>query len=215
MERPVSGKELMGYAIHAADGNIGKVIELCFDDTNWAVRYLVVDVGKWLLHKTVLISPESLGRPDFEKQCIPTSISRDQIRHSPRVTMDGPFSLQDQARLHAHYGWESYWTADTFMGSPCSSYFPVETHKPEMHVDPHLRTLTAITGFRICTQEGPVGRVQDLRIVFDPWSVRYLVMRTDEGRTVEFPPNTIARLSAPDALIFLKTFAAAGQGGQS
>jgi hypothetical protein len=213
MERPVSGKELLGYAIHAGDGNIGKVIELCFDDTTWEIRYLVVDVGKWLIHKTVLISPEALGRPDFENQCIPASITREQVRHSPRVNTDGPFSLQDQARLHAHYGWEAYWVGDTFMGSPGSSYFPHEVlPRQEIHVDPHLRTLTAVTGFRVCTQEGPVGHLQDIRITCEPWAVRYLVMRTDEGRVVDFPPSTITKMSPEDGLIFLKTFAAAGQG---
>ena len=42
-------KDLFDYTIQATDAdNIGKVHDVYFDEEEWAVRYLVVDVGSWL-----------------------------------------------------------------------------------------------------------------------------------------------------------------------
>ena len=53
--------DLRGYALRAMDGLIGKVDDFYFDDEDWRIRYLVVDTGKWLSGRKVLISPISLG----------------------------------------------------------------------------------------------------------------------------------------------------------
>lgn len=56
MSGPVrNAKDLIGHAIHATDGDIGKVVDLYFDDERWAIRYLVVDTGGWLTGRKVLI----------------------------------------------------------------------------------------------------------------------------------------------------------------
>jgi sporulation protein YlmC with PRC-barrel domain len=41
-------KDLQGYAIRATDGVIGEVEDMYFDDEGWAIRYLVVNTGRWL-----------------------------------------------------------------------------------------------------------------------------------------------------------------------
>ena len=35
--------DFQGLSIAAADGDIGSVRNLCFDDLTWTIRYLVVD----------------------------------------------------------------------------------------------------------------------------------------------------------------------------
>jgi len=51
---------LKDYAIHATDGDIGHVNDFYFDDEQWAVRYLIVQTGNWLINRKVLISPAAL-----------------------------------------------------------------------------------------------------------------------------------------------------------
>ncbi len=48
---------LIGYAIEATDGRMGKVGEFYFDDQVWVIVYLVVRTGNWLYGRKVLISP--------------------------------------------------------------------------------------------------------------------------------------------------------------
>ena len=53
-----------GYAIVASDGQIGTVSDFLFDDASWLVRWLVVDTGKWLTGRKVLLPPSVLGHLD-------------------------------------------------------------------------------------------------------------------------------------------------------
>ena len=41
-------KNLQRYDVIATDGGIGHVEDFYVDDERWVVRYLVIDIGKWL-----------------------------------------------------------------------------------------------------------------------------------------------------------------------
>lgn len=41
--------DIYGTRLAATDGEIGHVKDFYFDDESWAVRYLVVETGSWLL----------------------------------------------------------------------------------------------------------------------------------------------------------------------
>jgi len=43
-----SVKDLKGHDIKANDGDIGRVHDFYLDDEAWAIRYLIVDTGRWL-----------------------------------------------------------------------------------------------------------------------------------------------------------------------
>ena len=83
-----SEKELHGYAIRAIDGDIGKVYEFYFDDLAWIVRYLVVDTGKWLPGRKVLLWPGVLGQPDWETGSVPVELTKAQVEGSPPISAD-------------------------------------------------------------------------------------------------------------------------------
>jgi hypothetical protein len=65
---------LIGYAIRATDGDLGKVDEFYFDDETWAVRYIVADTGNWLSGRKVLISPVAFGKPEPESSTIAVNL---------------------------------------------------------------------------------------------------------------------------------------------
>jgi hypothetical protein len=82
-------------AIVAADGPIGLLDDVCFDDQRWAVRYVVVDTGRWLPGRRVLISPMAVSSTEWDEQKILLSISRDPSRGVSRqafatALMNGP-----------------------------------------------------------------------------------------------------------------------------
>ena len=55
---------IKGYAIAATDGRLGTVSDFLFDDASWLVRWLVVDTGKWLSGRKVLLPTSVLGHLD-------------------------------------------------------------------------------------------------------------------------------------------------------
>src|SRR5688572_13393798 len=89
-----SVKHLERFTIVATDGAIGAVDDIFFDDERWAVRYVVVDTGKWLPGHRVLVSPLSITHVEWGEQRMRVSITRDQVAHSPDVDTHKPVSRQ-------------------------------------------------------------------------------------------------------------------------
>jgi hypothetical protein len=58
---------------------------LYFDDWKWTIRYLMIDTGKWLPSREVLVSPAVAGRPDGQAGDIPVDFMMEQVRNSPNV----------------------------------------------------------------------------------------------------------------------------------
>ena len=84
--------ELLGFTIHAADGDLGRVHDLYFDDQRWTIRYLVVDTRHWLPGRRIVLSPLSVRRVDWARREIVVALSREQIRRSPNVDSNGRFT---------------------------------------------------------------------------------------------------------------------------
>ncbi len=59
-------QELKSYAIGATDGEVGKVVDIFFDDQSWVVRYRVVHAGSRLSSRKVLISLYAVQRADWD-----------------------------------------------------------------------------------------------------------------------------------------------------
>ena len=52
----IRARDLAGFSLEAADGDVGRVHDLQIDDQRWAVRDIVVDVGHWLTGRMALAS---------------------------------------------------------------------------------------------------------------------------------------------------------------
>jgi sporulation protein YlmC with PRC-barrel domain len=92
-----SAIDLQGYAIHATDGDIGKVYDLYFDDDTLTIRYLVVQTGTWLSDRRVLIS---VHQADWQNRRMLMSLTQDQVRHSPDIDTAKPISRQNEIEFH-------------------------------------------------------------------------------------------------------------------
>jgi len=89
----IAGK-LLGYALGAKDGGIGRVRALCFDDGPWTVRCIVAHAGSWLTGKNTLVSPAAVARIDENCKTISTSFSSEQAENSPPVDTGKPILQQ-------------------------------------------------------------------------------------------------------------------------
>lgn len=77
-----SSDEVTGYAIHAADGSIGHVEDIRIDDRTWAVADLVVDTGRWLGGKKVLVPPSAVEAIDWRTREVRLSMRRDEVKQA-------------------------------------------------------------------------------------------------------------------------------------
>jgi hypothetical protein len=95
--------DLIGYHVHATDGNLGKV-EL--DSHATGESYLVVDTGPWIFGSTVVIPAGIVTNIDHADRTVYLDRSKEQVMAAPEfVPENGHFA--DEAyrdKLTAHYG---------------------------------------------------------------------------------------------------------------
>lgn len=85
-----SANEVLGYGIHATDGEIGHVEDLLFDQRNWKIERMVVDTRNWWPGKQVLITPERIAAVRWEDRSVDIRATRQQIEHSPEYDRHHP-----------------------------------------------------------------------------------------------------------------------------
>jgi sporulation protein YlmC with PRC-barrel domain len=78
-----STKTIMGYHIHASDGDIGHVSDFILDDANWQIRYLVVDTHNWFGGKKVLIETGTIKEIQWENSKVILDISTNSLKDCP------------------------------------------------------------------------------------------------------------------------------------
>lgn len=192
-------KSLIGYAIGATDGEIGKVKEFYFDDRTWTIRYLIAETGNWLLKRKVLISAGSLLAPDWEGKVFPVDLTREQVKNSPDIDTDKPVSRQQEMDLDKYYPRTGFWaggigTAGMIMPVQESIEQAVQNEDDN---DPHLRSTDKVTGYSIKASDGDIGEVEDFIIDDTSLELKYMVIDTGKwfpGKKVIISPKWIKEI---------------------
>jgi uncharacterized protein YrrD len=202
---------VIGYAIRATDGDLGKVDEFYFDDETWSIRYVVVETGNWLSGRKVLISPVALSKPELESRTISANLTCAQVRSSPDIDTERPIYRQHEVELNEYYHWPwrgGYGGAFGTTPLPLSGdevFVEQESSASERQDDPHLRSTRQVTGYHIRVNDGEIGHVEDFVFDDDNWAVRFLVVDTGNwlpGRKVLLSPQWIRRVEWIDSSVY-------------
>lgn len=103
-----SMKECLGYNILATDGDIGEVNDFLLDD-ELKLRYLVIDTGRWLPGKKVMLSTAWISSVDPQKQTVVMNIDKKRIEEGPLYENEHVLDREYETRLHEHYRYPPYW----------------------------------------------------------------------------------------------------------
>jgi hypothetical protein len=208
---------LYGYKLGALDGPIGHVKDFYFDDRAWKVRYAVADTGSWFRGRLALLSPLAFGELDAREKTLRVNLTRQQIASCPSIDSHKPVSRQYEERYYQYYGWPYYWQDSVWgMGG-----FPVLTELPEPFVgerpgkaaeqknaDAQLRSAHVVGRFKVRARDESIGRVADLVVNDQTWSVQNIVMHTGpwlSGKNVLIAPEEIDRISWNESTVFVKS----------
>ena len=206
-----SMKALDGFTIGATDGDIGTVNECYFDDVSYTVRYIVVDTGRWLPGRKVLLSPIAVRKMDWAEKRLTAVLTKAQVEKSPDIDTDKPVSRQHETAYYGYYGYAPYWTGDYLWGA---SPYPYLGAGPAMSAadlaraqrwsweakeqeDPHLRSVRAVTGYHLQATDGEIGHVADFFVDDQSWTIRYMLVDTTNwwaGKKVLVAPSWIGRV---------------------
>lgn len=211
-------KQLYGRKLGASDGDIGQVKDFYFDDRNSAVRYVVVDTGKWLPGRQVLLSPHAFGSPTPAEKVMLVNLTRKQIADGPAMETHKPVSRQYEEDYHRFYGWPYYWEGDGLWGGTRGSpilevpydFFPgnqkAADSKPK-NADTDLRSTQAVSGYHLQATDGIIGYVCDFLMDDTTWAITQLVVKTGHrftGKEVQVPMNLVERISYKESTVHVK-----------
>ena len=108
-----SCQNVVGYHLHATDGEVGHVDGFLVDDETWAIRYLVVNTSNWWVGHKVLIAPPWIGGVDWLDRSVTVDLSREAVKAAPAYNPSAELDRQRETGLYTHYGRPPYWTADS------------------------------------------------------------------------------------------------------
>jgi sporulation protein YlmC with PRC-barrel domain len=99
-----SVRAIIGYFVHALDGEVGHVEDFLVDDDTWTIRYLLVSVRRrWTIHQ-VLVPVDWIARVSWGARTIEVSLPAEAIRLAPTHDRTVPVSGEHEARLGRYYG---------------------------------------------------------------------------------------------------------------
>jgi hypothetical protein len=104
-------KEMTSFALEAADGTIGEVEDFLADRDDWTIRYILVDTGRWLPGRKVLISPSWTESTDWIAGRVHVGLTKEGVQSSPAYDPSQTMDREYETELHEHYGKARYWLA--------------------------------------------------------------------------------------------------------
>jgi hypothetical protein len=212
-------KDMEGFAIGATDGTIGQVKDFYFDDEAWVIRYFVVETGTWHSGRRVLISPVSIGPPNWADKLLPATITQNQVKNGPDIDTDKPVSRQHEMGYLGYYGYANYWGGGGLWGagvypdilqaglrvnnlkelnppshSPRKTQSKQSASETRRQNDLHLRSANEVMRYYIHATDGDIGHVQGILVEDKTWAIRYLIVNTSNwwlGHEVLIAPEWI------------------------
>lgn len=188
-----SAKDIRKCKINAKDGTLGSVHDVFFDDRTWSTEYVVVDTGKWLPGKRVLIPRDRLGTPDWKATELDVDLTRDEIENSPGIESDPPLA-HARSRYYQSYVWTSYPWGGFIGGAPVGADPAAPARGVTGPPTTHVRSAREITGYRIEARDGRIGHVDDFLFLRQDWGIQFVVIDTRNwlpGEKVVVPPRDI------------------------
>ena len=91
-----SAAEIVGYHIHASDGEIGRLENLQVGTLNWNIQHIITNTKNWWPGRHVRLSPHAVRAIEWSDRAIQLDLTRDQVRKSPQWT--------SAAKLEEAYG---------------------------------------------------------------------------------------------------------------
>lgn len=104
-----SAKEIIGYYLHALDGDMGYVHDILVDEQGWKIRYIEADSGEWLAGRKTLLSPWWLKEIQWGRRCLCVDTNKKTVQQSPPYDPEKIPDRDYEHKLFTHYGKAAYW----------------------------------------------------------------------------------------------------------
>ena len=196
-------QDMAGLRIHATDGDLGYVHDVYLEDSDWRVQYLQVDTRHWLPGRHVLLAPTVVQHLDWDDRRMNVAITRDEVLSSSDIDAHKPISLQPPPRWPECFQWLFSASTSLRQGEELAARLhnlliemrgQVRASPEPTTDDPHLWSARALCHFNVEGDNGDLGRVEDILVHQDAWTIPYILI--DKGN-----PLHVTRLLMPVELV--------------
>jgi hypothetical protein len=177
--------ELYGTRLAALDGDIGHIVDFYFDDQTWVIRYVVAEMGSWLVGRRVLLSPHAFSPDYVATKPLPVNLTRAQIENSPLIDSKLPVSRQYEIKYYHYYGWPKYWEGSWTWGVgsypvllPPAAPDPAAPQHEHDQDENHLRSTRAVVGYSVDTFDGTIGELAGFTSDPKSWAIHAAIVKT-------------------------------------
>ncbi len=77
-----SFRSVNGFAVRGTAEQLGRVDDLLFDESSWAIQRIVIAAGRWFEGRRFEIAPDRLHRVNWNDRCLILGVRRADIRRS-------------------------------------------------------------------------------------------------------------------------------------
>ena len=98
-----SMREVLGYSIHASDGEAGSLKDFIIENTLWGVHHVVIALKHPNL-RSILLSPQSIRSISWPGKAAWVNLSRQELVKNPDFDPSTPVNHEDEDRLYDYYG---------------------------------------------------------------------------------------------------------------
>lgn len=180
-------RKLIGYHLETKDGEKGNIKDFLFDEKEWVIRYLEVDMGFILPGTKVLIPRVFLEQPDWVNHIFPIDLSEEEVEKCPPLDDNIEISRKYEQELDKHFKIIDYWSNINIppVGGMTYYYPPRPINAPvkiidEKDLNTSIRSFKEVKGYQIQTLDGVIGSIDDLIIDDTDWQVIYAVIDTNK-----------------------------------
>lgn len=75
--------QVLGYRIHARDGQVGHLSDFLIDDESWRIDYMVINTSNWWPGKKVIVPPTWVTQINWADRQITVDLKRETVKNSP------------------------------------------------------------------------------------------------------------------------------------
>lgn len=200
-----STKDLEKYSVSVKDGDIGKMHSFLFSDEDFRIRYTVVDTGKWIPDRRVLIHPSHVVKILSSDSVVVLDLTRDKIDRAPEIEEKEPAHME--ARKKRLDKMSTVMWEPIFQQPGGIPYYPnylafdmdMREKSLDEEVETNIRSTREIEGYDIIATDGKIGHVEDfIADVSESWKIRYLVVDTRDflpSKKVIISPDWVKEFS--------------------
>ncbi len=206
-------KGLIGLPVMGADGELGTVEDVYFDEKRWRMRYILAATGDWLEGRRLLLSPRAFGGLLPDRRGLQSNLRRDRVSAAPPFIKGRRITRTEEEELFKFYEWPFYWREEEEggIGPGNPAALPLIELASEMREEigtqgvlenPTLHSLEDVLGMRILDREGEnSGSLADVAVQLEDWEILYLIIDLgllSGGKKVQLPPTYVESFDEDD-----------------